>query len=74
MMFDKRWKEHGINQVEVTVQYFIKHHNLDNYKHKRAFVCNSQHPRFQVINQETKQRFYNKYKVRLNIQTTIKIK
>jgi len=67
------WISDAINQLEVTINHFIANHDLNIYKHKRAFACNKRHPRFQVIDTALKQRFFSEYRVRLNIEATIKI-
>lgn len=68
------WRSDGINQIEVTVKNFIKHHNLSAIKHKRAFVANRKHPYFQVIEDSQAKKFWDDYRVRLNIDSEIKIK
>lgn len=70
---EKSWIAGAIEQLETTIQYFIANHDIKNYKHKRAFACNKKHPSFHVIETETKRRFFNTYRVRLNIQGVIKV-
>lgn len=67
------WKSEGINQIEITIKNFCKNYNLTDYKHKRAFVANKRHPSFNVIDIEKKRKFWDKYKVRLNIEAQIRI-
>lgn len=69
----KSWQSDAIEQLEITIQHFIANHDLTQFKHKRAFACNKKHPHFQVIETETKRRFFDKYRVRLNIQANIKL-
>jgi hypothetical protein len=70
----KHWKEEGIIQLEQTIKEFVIHHELSDFKYKRAFVANRKHPNFQVINNETAKKFWDKYRVRLNVQANIVIK
>ena len=67
------WISDAINQLEIIIEHFISNHDISVYQHKRAFACNKRHPHFHVIGTEKKQRFYNKFRVRLNIQTTIEV-
>lgn len=67
------WITHAILQIETTIQHFIANHNINNFKHKRAFAANKKHPHFQFGNPERSQRFFSSYRVRLNIEATIKI-
>ena len=69
----KSWISDAIEQLEITVQHFIANHDISAYKHKRAFACNKKHPQFQVIDTETKRRFFDRYRIRLNLQHTIKV-
>jgi len=68
------WVSEGMNQLEVTIKNFDNNHGLLNYQHKRAFVANKKHPYFRVIDVEKKRKFWDKYRVRLNIDAVIKIK
>ncbi len=68
-----RWITDAIDQLETTIQHFIDHHDIDSFRHKRAFACNKKHPHFQVLDFELKQRFYQTYKIRLNVQASIAI-
>jgi hypothetical protein len=67
------WIGDGINQIEATIQNFRKNHELTGIKHKRAFVANRKHPNFHVIDNETSRKFWDKHRVRLNIDSEIYI-
>lgn len=67
------WIPQAIEQLETTIKVFGEYNDWGKYRHKRAFACNKKHPRFQVIDIETKRRFFDAYRVRLNIEATIKI-
>lgn len=69
----KRWIPDAINQLKTTIEHFISNHDISVYQHKRAFAVNKQRPHFNYGNQERSQRFFGQYRVRLNIQATIKI-
>jgi len=68
------WISEGINQIEVTLKNFNYNHDLSAYRHKRAFVANKKHPNFHVIDTEGKRKFWDKYRVRLNIDSVINVK
>ena len=68
------WISEGMNQIEVTLKNYNTNHDLSTIKHKRAFVANKRHPNFRVIDNEIKRRFWDKYRVRLNIDSEINIK
>ncbi len=70
---EKAWILDAVEQLETTIRYFMENHDINLFRHKRAFACNKKHPRFKVIEPETKKRFFDTYRVRLNIQATIKL-
>ncbi len=70
---NKQWINDAIEQLEITIQNFRANHDLNLFKHKRAFACNKKHPSFHVIEPETKRRFFDTYRVRLNVQAVIKV-
>lgn len=65
------WIADAFEQIESTVQLFIANHNIQKYKHKKAFICNKSHKRFQEIDNERSLRFFQKYRVRIDAQATI---
>lgn len=65
------WMSSGIEQLELTISRFNEVYKIENYKRRRAFVANRRHPNFHVIEDETKIRFRDKYKVRLDVQAKI---
>lgn len=67
------WISEGMHQIEITLKNFRENHNLSEYKHKRAFVANKRHPNFHVIQVEAKRKFWDNYRVRINIDAEIKI-
>lgn len=67
------WIGEGMNQLDVTIKNFDSNHGLSDYKHKRAFIANKKHPNFHVIDVEKKRKFWDKYRVRLNIDSVINV-
>jgi hypothetical protein len=67
------WKTEGMQQIETSINQYKKSHNLSVIKHKRAFIANKKHPDFCKIEVETRRKFWDKYRVRLNICSEIKI-
>lgn len=67
----ENWVTHAIDQLESTVQFFLANHDLTKFKHKKAFACNRKHPHFYCIDHERKMRFWNSYKVKLDVQSRI---
>jgi len=68
------WISEGIKQIEATIITFKNSHDLFSVKHKRAFVANRRHPNFQVTDNEKAKIFWDKFRVRLNINSVINIK
>jgi hypothetical protein len=69
------WQSSGIEHLEATIQN-LKAALGDiykNYRLRKAFVANKQHPRFHVIENETMKKFRDIYQVRLDLQATIRI-
>jgi hypothetical protein len=66
-----RWIPGAIDQLESTIQFFIQHHDLSLFKHKKAFACNKRHPVFQEIDNELNKKFFRTYGVRLDVQAEI---
>ena len=70
-----RWIQHAVkNQLQITIDYFRKNHDLDGYPIRRAYVCNRAQPQFSYSHKQLMQEFYNRNGVRLYIQREIIIK
>lgn len=67
----KSWISDAIEQLESTIEFFKESHNLEDFKHKKAFACNKKHRFFQEIDNETNLSFFRKNKVRLDVQADI---
>lgn len=70
----KGWIMDGLNQLETTLINFRQNHDLDAIRHKRAYLSNRRRRHFHVIEHELKRRFFDIYKVRINIEGKIPIK
>lgn len=68
------WLTDGLEQLESTIIAFRKNHSLDKIKYKRAFVANKRRIHFHVLDSERKRRFFDKYRVRLSVEGSIRIK
>ena len=67
----RKWISGAINQLESTVQFFIEHHDITIFKHKKAYACNKRNRHFQEIYNELNLRFFRTYGVRIDVQATI---
>jgi uncharacterized pyridoxamine 5'-phosphate oxidase family protein len=67
----KGWISDAIEQLESTIAFFKESHNLEDFKHKKAYACNKKHKYFQEIDNETNLAFFRKHKVRLDVQAEI---
>jgi len=67
----KGWIPAAIKQLESTIEFFIEHHDISVYKHKKAFACNKKRRHFHEIDNELNRRFFRKYSVRIDVQATI---
>lgn len=71
----KNWRVDAMLQLEDTIRLFRQHYDLQGkYSRRTAFLCNRQHPRFQVIDNVEQERFYQTYGVRLDATGSIRIK
>jgi len=67
----KSWITVAIEQLESTIEFFKEAHDINLFKHKKAFACNKQHKHFQEIDNETNIAFFRKHKVRIDLQAEI---
>ena len=69
------WQSSGIEQLEATIQDLINElgQAYNNYRLRKAYVANRRHPSFHVIENETMEKFRDIYRVRLDLQATIRI-
>lgn len=67
----KDWVSAAVEQLETTIRHFMANHDISLFSVRRAFACNNKHPQFRVVRHELKQRFYQQFKIRLNVQAVI---
>lgn len=67
----KDWLQTAIDQLESTIKLFMEHHDLNEFRHKKAYVCNKKHKHFRAFDTDLKLSFYNRYRVRLDAQAEI---
>jgi hypothetical protein len=67
----KNWIPDAIEQLESTIKFFISHHDIRVFKHKKAFACNKKHRHFHEIDNELNLRFFRTYRVRIDVQADI---
>jgi hypothetical protein len=63
----------AIKQLDSTIEFFKNAHDINQFKHKKAFVCNKQRRHFQEVDNELNLSFYRKHKVRIDVQAEILI-
>jgi hypothetical protein len=67
----EEWRDDAIKQLESTIRFFIANHDINAFKHKKAFACSKRHSHFQVIDNELNLRFFREYGFRLDIQAEV---
>ncbi|HHE07959.1 MAG TPA: hypothetical protein ENL01_03560 [Chlorobaculum parvum] len=65
------WKADAVAQLESTIQFFIENHDINEFRHKKAFACNKKHQPFQIIDQETRLRFFRQCGFHIDVQARI---
>lgn len=67
------WIQEGIDQLQSAIDLYVQSANLSVFARKKAHVANRRHPNFHRIENETKQRFFSRNRVRLFIDSYITI-
>lgn len=67
----KNWVSEAVEQLESTINLFKENHDINAFRHKKAFACNKQHRYFQEVDNEFNLAFFRKHKVRIDIQAEI---
>jgi hypothetical protein len=67
----KSWITGAIEQLESTIEFFKENHDINAFRHKKAFACNKKHRHFQETDNEFNRAFFRKHKVRIDIQAEI---
>ncbi len=66
------WQTDAVQQLISTIHLFAKHHNVKDFRHRKAFACNRKHRKFVEIDNERNIRFRNEnYGFRLDIQADV---
>lgn len=68
------WINKAIQQLENTIKIILENHDLTDFKYRKAFACNKNHPRFATIDHERNKRFFKEYGFRIDVQAKITIK
>ncbi len=67
----KNWISKAIDQLDSTVAFFKENHDINQFRHKKAFACNKQHRHFQEVDNELNLAFFRKHQVRIDVQAEI---
>ncbi|MBQ5975915.1 MAG: hypothetical protein IJL48_09435 [Bacteroidales bacterium] len=65
------WIDEAVSQLENTIEIFKQNHYYLDYKNRRAYAANKEHPYFCVSRKELMQQFHQKSGFRLIIQNNI---
>ncbi len=66
------WRKDAISQLENTIRLMSIHHDLSQFKLKKAYACNRKHPQFAQLESELKLKFRrNNHGFHLDIQSQI---
>ena len=66
------WITDAIEQLESTIEFFKENHDINIFRHKKAFACNKR-KHFQEIDNEINLAFFRKHQVRIDVQAEILI-
>lgn len=68
------WQSGATEQLRSTLRFLAQEaDDLDKFRYRKAFACNRRHPRFAVIDNETKRAFFTEFGFRLHIGASIVI-
>lgn len=67
----KDWISDAIVQLGSTIEFFKAAHDIDQFKHKKAFACNKKRRQFHEVDNELNLSFFRKHKVRIDVQAEI---
>lgn len=70
----KNWIIEAIGQLKSTITHFSSNHIIADFKKRKAYAANKQHPFFQYSKKELIEEFRNQTGFRLNITNEIVIK
>lgn len=67
----RSWISDAINQLDSTIEFFKESHDMNEFRHKKAFACNKKSKHFQEIDNELNLAFFRKHGVRIDVQAEI---
>lgn len=67
------WRQLAIDQLESTIIFLLQHHDVKEFRHKKAFACNKRRPAFAEVDNEQQLLFFRKYGFRLDLQADVVI-
>jgi hypothetical protein len=67
----KGWITDAVKQLESTIEFFKENHNINAFRHKKAYACNKQHSHFLEIENEFNRAFFRRHKMRIDVQADI---
>ncbi|MDR5855986.1 hypothetical protein P9239_17935 [Caballeronia sp. LZ062] len=68
------WQSGAIEQLRSTLRFLVPEAgDLGQFRSRKAFACNRRHPKFAVIDNETKKAFFTEFSFRLHIGASIVI-
>lgn len=70
---NSKWQPHAIEQLESTILFLHAHHDLTQFRTKKAFACNKRHKPFATVDNELMLRFRRNYGFRIDVQATVLI-
>lgn len=69
---DRDWIKDASEQLKSTIEYFKSTENINNFKYKKAYTCNKQHPSFNFHHKEFMHKFFQETGVVLKSEMIIK--
>ena len=68
----RNWFEDAVDQLKSTISHFKNAENIDEFKFKRAYICNKSHPSFNYQFKIRMQQFFRETGVSLHPEILIK--
>lgn len=69
---DRDWIKDASEQLKSTIEYFKLTENINNFKYKKAYACNKQHPSFNFHHKEFMHKFFQETGIVLKSEMIIK--
>lgn len=67
------WRSEAKQQLISTIELLGERHDLSQYRHKKAFICNRRRRPFAVVDHQEQRDFFSTYRFRLDVQATVLI-